>query len=85
MTLSASAIINGLTMLRAYAPDVAVRATYNQPTRDDGSGLVVFSAATGDGLRELHADDIRRMASDGWEWVPGYFTPGGGVWRLLGS
>lgn len=59
--LSATALINGLTMLRAYNSDIAVTCS-----DQDDSGYVVF--VCGVSLNDLHADDYQRMLSEKWEW-----------------
>ena len=57
MTLSASAIINGLTMLRAYSSDLKVSV--------DDERIAVWCTS------QLHADDVRRLESEGWYWNDG--------------
>lgn len=53
MTLSASAIINGLTMLRAYGASGNI-------CWDDGL------RAQGPEPKTMHADDVSRLESEGW-------------------
>lgn len=70
MTLSASAIINGLTMLRAYKPDMTVWT--------HGSGIYAsFSRDLFDGM---HPDDKARMTAEGWVY---WNDPESDEWRLL--
>lgn len=57
MSLSASAIINGLTMLKAYNPDTKVSV--------DDERIAVRCT------EQLHADDVRRLESEGWHWNDG--------------
>jgi hypothetical protein len=57
MTLSASAIINGLTMLRAYG----------------ASGGICWDGgirAPGPEPKAMHSDDASRLESEGWVYDP---------------
>ena len=69
MTLSASAIINGLTMLRAYNADVRV--------------ILGEDSLAVAGVPVVHPEDAGRMAYEGWYFQEGPSTDGrSGVWRL---
>ncbi len=72
MTLPATAIINGLTMLRAYNSEARVHLL------DDSIAV--------SGVLTVHADDARRLAYEGWYFQDGLSDDGlSGVWRLEGS
>lgn len=69
MTLSATAIINGLTMLRAYNTDARVVIC------DDSIAVV--------SVLVMHPSDAERMAHEGWYFQDGLSDDGlSGVWRL---
>jgi len=80
VTLSASAIINGLTMLRAYKPDLEVKRFSghgNEPM--SWLALMVVWAPT---IPPLHPDDHRRMLTEGWSWHPDSTAQEYSYWRL---
>lgn len=67
MTLSASAIINGLTMLRAYNAEIRVSI---------GAGTLQVDGVK---IDRMHADDYNRMLDEGWHAGVG---AAGDAWRL---
>ena len=72
MTLSASAIINGLTMFRAYNVETRVH-------------LGVDSIAAS-GVLVVHPEDAARLAHEGWYFQDGPSDDGlSSVWRLEAS
>jgi hypothetical protein len=74
MTLSATAIINGLTLLRAYGcVDRVCCAGADEPSHDTCGDLLVYVNKP---REDMHEDDQRRMVSEGWEWGAS------GYWRL---
>ncbi len=62
MTLSVYAIINGLTMLRAYGCIQEIRG-YGDLCTSNSLFIYTNKAPT-----DLHADDVRRLESEGWTW-----------------
>ncbi len=69
MTLSATAIINGLTLLRAYNADVKV--------------VLCEDSIAASGVLAVHPDDAQRLAHEGWYFQDGPSDDGlSGVWRL---
>ncbi len=74
MTLSATAIINGLTMLRAYGCIVRVRcAGEDEPSHDTCGPLHVYVNKP---ASAMHPDDVTRLKSEGWYWEDS------GYWEL---
>jgi hypothetical protein len=80
MTISASAIINGLTMLRAYHADLKVER-FSGHGNEPMSWLAIL-VRWPPALPTLHADDQRRMSTEGWTWHPDPVLPQYSYWRL---
>jgi hypothetical protein len=76
MTLSADAIINGLTMLRAYGCIQSVQCSgANEPSHDTCGTFVVKVNKHPGGM---HPEDVQRMESEGWWWIES-----AGQWELV--
>jgi hypothetical protein len=75
VTLSATAIINGLVMLRAYSCiQRVVCSGAEEPSHDTCGSLWVYVSVP---KENMHEDDQRRMESEGWSWISST-----GIWEL---